>query len=92
MYIPYLPHTYSSFPRTVIDFCLTKNLVCDVETNFTSLQVQWAAKANCVQRMGRAGRVSDGRVYRFVTRRFYRDKLSDHGVPEMLVRIGAGCV
>ena len=40
----------SSF--SVIDFCLTKNLTCDFETNYTSLQVDWASKANCRQREG----------------------------------------
>ncbi len=41
----------------VIDFCLTKNLVADPETNYVSLQLQWADHNSCVQRMGRAGRV-----------------------------------
>ena len=38
---------------SVIDFCLTKNLVCDFETNYTSLQLHWASKANCKQRKGK---------------------------------------
>ena len=37
---------------SVIDFCLTKNLISDNDTNYTSLQVEWASKANCIQRKG----------------------------------------
>ena len=70
----------------VIDFCLTKNLCQDPETNFTSLQVQWASKSNCNQRKGRAGRVSDGRCYRMVYKKFYTEKLDDHTLPEMKVQ------
>ncbi|KAL4238351.1 ATP-dependent RNA helicase tdrd9 [Mactra antiquata] len=69
--------------KYVIDFCLTKNLVCDFETNYTSLQVHWASQANCTQRKGRAGRVSNGRVYRLVTRHFYENYLPEYGTPEM---------
>ena len=72
---------------TVIDFCLTKHMVCDQETNYSSLQIQWASHANCKQRKGRAGRVANGRVYRFVTRKFYEDNLPDYSTPEMQVSI-----
>ncbi len=41
----------------VIDFCLTKNLVADPETNYVCLKLQWADKNSCEQRKGRAGRV-----------------------------------
>lgn len=56
---------------SVIDFCLTKHLVCDPVTNFTSLRLTWASHSNCKQRAGRAGRVKDGRVYRMVPQYFY---------------------
>ncbi|XP_060606288.1 ATP-dependent RNA helicase TDRD9-like isoform X2 [Ruditapes philippinarum] len=69
--------------KYVIDFCLTKNLVCDFDTNYTSLQVHWASVANCTQRKGRAGRVSNGRVYRLVTRHFFEHRLPEYGTPEM---------
>ncbi len=36
----------------VIDFCLNKEMVCDPETNYSCLQLVWAAKANCDQRRG----------------------------------------
>ena len=50
----------------VIDFCLTKKLICDNATNYAALQLVWADKASCEQRKGRAGRVKSGRVYRMV--------------------------
>lgn len=69
--------------KYVIDFCLTKNVMTDSNTNFSSLQLQWASKANCMQRAGRAGRVMSGRVYRLVPKSFYQ-RLPDYGIPEML--------
>ncbi|XP_071787183.1 ATP-dependent RNA helicase TDRD9-like [Asterias amurensis] len=69
--------------KYVIDFMLTKCMICDPETNFQSLKVQWASKANATQRKGRAGRVSSGRVYRLVSKRFYEDYMNDYGIPEM---------
>jgi hypothetical protein len=36
----------------VIDFCLSKEMVCDPETNYSCLQLVWASKANCDQRRG----------------------------------------
>uniref|UniRef100_A0A1B0DPY2 Uncharacterized protein n=1 Tax=Phlebotomus papatasi TaxID=29031 RepID=A0A1B0DPY2_PHLPP len=61
--------------KFVVDFCLTKNLRVDTTTNFSSLQMEWASLDNCIQRSGRAGRVMDGRVYRLVTKQFYRPML-----------------
>ncbi|KOB65008.1 putative ATP-dependent RNA helicase, partial [Operophtera brumata] len=69
-------------PPGLIDYCLMKTLVADDQTNFTSLQLSWAAKANCEQRAGRAGRVRDGRVYRLVNDKFY-NSLPDEGTPEI---------
>lgn len=37
---------------SVIDFCLTKTVLCDPVTNYPSLQLQWASKGNCQQRKG----------------------------------------
>ncbi|XP_048486162.1 probable ATP-dependent RNA helicase spindle-E [Plutella xylostella] len=68
--------------KYVIDFCLMKILVADEQTNFTSLQLHWAAKNNCEQRAGRAGRVRDGRVYRLVTDKFY-ETLPQECAPEI---------
>ncbi|GAB1603284.1 ATP-dependent RNA helicase TDRD9-like [Argonauta hians] len=69
--------------KYVIDFCLTKNLMCDPQTNFTSLQLDWASRANCIQRKGRAGRVSNGRVYRLISREFWNKHIPDYNTPEM---------
>uniref|UniRef100_T1JGF2 Probable ATP-dependent RNA helicase spindle-E n=1 Tax=Strigamia maritima TaxID=126957 RepID=T1JGF2_STRMM len=66
-----------------IDFCLTKNLVCDRQTNYTSLQMEWASKANCKQRKGRTGRIGKGRVYRMVPENFFRNCLPEYATPEM---------
>ncbi|XP_017053534.1 probable ATP-dependent RNA helicase spindle-E [Drosophila ficusphila] len=68
----------------VIDFCLTKVLVTDSATGFSSLRLTWASKANCRQRAGRVGRLRSGRVYRMVKKSFYHQNLSEYGVPEML--------
>ena len=38
----------------VIDFCLTKNLVCDTDTHYTHLQLEWASHSNCTQRKGKS--------------------------------------
>ncbi|XP_059618224.1 probable ATP-dependent RNA helicase spindle-E [Phlebotomus argentipes] len=69
--------------KYVIDFCLTKSLRVDSATNFSTLQLEWASLDNCRQRSGRAGRVMDGRVYRMVTKSFYRNQLPKHITPEM---------
>ncbi|XP_015515166.1 probable ATP-dependent RNA helicase spindle-E [Neodiprion lecontei] len=70
--------------KYVIDFCLTKVLVTDPNTNFQCLEMTWASKANCDQRAGRAGRVMNGRVYRMVPENFYMSVLPEEGDPEML--------
>uniref|UniRef100_A0A1A9X2C1 Probable ATP-dependent RNA helicase spindle-E n=1 Tax=Glossina brevipalpis TaxID=37001 RepID=A0A1A9X2C1_9MUSC len=69
--------------KYVIDFCLTKLLTTNSESNFTSLQLHWASQANCRQRAGRTGRLMNGRVYRLVERSFY-EKMDEFGIPEML--------
>ncbi|XP_071453953.1 probable ATP-dependent RNA helicase spindle-E [Hetaerina americana] len=70
--------------KFVIDFCLTKHLIVDSQTSFSSLQTTWAAKTNCIQRSGRVGRVCDGRVYRMVPKDFYMKYLRNENIPEIL--------
>uniref|UniRef100_A0A8C9K803 ATP-dependent RNA helicase TDRD9 n=1 Tax=Panthera tigris altaica TaxID=74533 RepID=A0A8C9K803_PANTA len=70
--------------KYVIDFCLTRTLVCDEDTNYQSLRLSWASKTSCNQRKGRAGRVSKGRCYRLIHRDFWDSSIPDHIVPEML--------
>lgn len=48
----------------VIDFCLSKHLVCDTETHFPVLQLEWASKISCRQRAGRTGRVKAGKYHK----------------------------
>uniref|UniRef100_UPI00398E9638 ATP-dependent RNA helicase TDRD9 isoform X3 n=1 Tax=Pristiophorus japonicus TaxID=55135 RepID=UPI00398E9638 len=38
--------------KYVIDFCLTRILVCDDDTNYQSLRLSWASKMSCNQRKG----------------------------------------
>lgn len=66
----------------VIDFCLTKQLLVDQESGLQTLKIQWATQANCTQRAGRAGRVTDGRVFRLVYENFYAN-LEKHPTPEI---------
>uniref|UniRef100_A0A8C0V1W8 RNA helicase n=1 Tax=Cyanistes caeruleus TaxID=156563 RepID=A0A8C0V1W8_CYACU len=70
--------------KYVIDFCLTKILFYDKETNYQSLRLCWASKTNCNQRRGRAGRVSKGFCYRLIRRDFWADCIPEKSEPEML--------
>ncbi|NXG46955.1 TDRD9 helicase, partial [Psilopogon haemacephalus] len=70
--------------KYVIDFCLTRTLVCDEETKYRSLRLCWASKTNCNQRKGRAGRVSQGYCYRLVYRNFWTSFIPEKSVPEIL--------
>ncbi|XP_056089120.1 ATP-dependent RNA helicase TDRD9 [Rhinichthys klamathensis goyatoka] len=70
--------------KYVIDFCLVRQLVCDKETNYRSLRINWASKTSCNQRRGRAGRVSKGFCYRLVSRHFWEHEIPDFTIPEML--------
>lgn len=67
----------------VVDFCLTKKLIADPNTNYASLHLAWADKNSCDQRRGRAGRVRSGRVYRLVFKDFYERVLLNEHDPEM---------
>lgn len=67
----------------VIDFCLTKAMTVDPISKYLCLRLEWASHVNCEQRAGRVGRVSNGRVYRLVTKEFYQ-KLQKKGDPEIL--------
>uniref|UniRef100_A0A8C8R6E9 ATP-dependent RNA helicase TDRD9 n=1 Tax=Pelusios castaneus TaxID=367368 RepID=A0A8C8R6E9_9SAUR len=70
--------------KYVIDFCLTRTLICDEDTNYQSLRLCWASKTSCNQRKGRAGRVSKGYCYRLVHRDFWTNSIPEYAVPEML--------
>ncbi|KAJ6661880.1 hypothetical protein lerEdw1_013051, partial [Lerista edwardsae] len=70
--------------KYVIDFCLTRTLVCDEDTNYQSLRLCWASKNSCNQRRGRAGRVSKGYCYRLVCKNFWTNYIPDSTIPEMM--------
>ncbi|XP_029140467.1 ATP-dependent RNA helicase TDRD9 [Protobothrops mucrosquamatus] len=70
--------------KYVIDFCLTKHLVCDEDTNYQSLRLCWASKNSCDQRRGRAGRVSKGYCYRLVYKDFWANCIPESTMPEMM--------
>ncbi|XP_061468264.1 ATP-dependent RNA helicase TDRD9 isoform X2 [Rhineura floridana] len=70
--------------KYVIDFCLTRNLVCDEDTNYQSLRLCWASKNSCNQRRGRAGRVSKGYCYRLVYKDFWANCIPETTIPEMM--------
>ncbi|XP_044292607.1 ATP-dependent RNA helicase TDRD9 [Varanus komodoensis] len=69
--------------KYVIDFCLTRTLVCDEDTNYQSLRLCWASKNSCNQRRGRAGRISKGYCYRLVCKDFWANCIPESSVPEM---------
>ena len=69
----------------MIDFCLVKQLSCDWETNFCTLRTEWASLASLTQRQGRAGRVSNGRCYRLISREFLSKHILSYSIPEMQV-------
>ena len=69
--------------KYVIDFGLTKELYCDPFTNYTHLRLEWASKSSMQQRLGRAGRVSDGTCYRLIPRQFYEDR-DEYAKPPIL--------
>jgi ATP-dependent RNA helicase DHX36 len=48
------------------------------------LQTTWVAKANCVQRMGRAGRVRPGVCFRLFSKSRYETAMKEFMVPELL--------
>nr|XP_025037376.1 ATP-dependent RNA helicase TDRD9 isoform X2 [Pelodiscus sinensis] len=70
--------------KYIIDFCLTRTLVCDEDTNFQSLRLCWASKTSCNQRKGRAGRVSKGYCYRLIYKDFWTNYIPENAIPEIL--------
>lgn len=69
---------------SVIDFCLTRILITDADTNFTSLRLEWASRNNCEQRAGRTGRVMPGKCFRLVSQEFYTKKMPPAASPEII--------
>ena len=67
----------------VVDCGKAKMKSFDVESNSSELKVDWISKANAKQRMGRAGRIRKGQVFKMYTQS--RElKLGDFMVPEIV--------
>lgn len=69
--------------KYVVDFLLTKENHYDPASRSESLQLTWCSQANAKQRLGRAGRVSNGFCFRMVTKNFYTNSMPEYPVPEM---------
>lgn len=69
--------------KYVIDFMLTKELHYDPVTKSESLILSWVSKASSKQRAGRAGRVSEGVVFRICTENFFKNSIPEYPKPEM---------
>ncbi|XP_055325146.1 probable ATP-dependent RNA helicase spindle-E isoform X2 [Sitodiplosis mosellana] len=70
--------------KYVLDFCRTRIMMTDTITNFSALQLTWAARSSCIQRAGRTGRVMNGRCYRFVENHFYYNVMNENAIPELV--------
>lgn len=68
----------------MIDFCLVKELRCNYRTSSEILMLNWASKASCNQRSGRAGRVKEGIVFRLVDSSFFNKGMDSFSTPEIL--------
>ena len=69
--------------KYVVDFMLTKELNYDPTTKSESLNLSWVSKASSKQRAGRAGRVSNGFVFRLCPKKFYDNSIPEYPKPEM---------
>ena len=67
----------------VLDIGFIKEADYDDKLNATQLVRTWVSKANAKQRRGRAGRVKEGKVYRFYSRVRHDFLMSDFQVPEI---------
>ena len=66
----------------VIDFCFSREMCFNSATMTENLVLVWAAQATMQQRAGRAGRVSEGIVYRLLPLDFFKI-LHEYPTPEM---------
>ena len=57
--------------KIVIDFCLNRKIFSNRYKGISKFETLLASKANLLQRSGRVGRVSDGKVYRMIDRETY---------------------
>lgn len=69
--------------KYVIDFMVTKELYYDPVSKSEALQLHYSSKASSKQRAGRAGRVSDGFVFRMCSQQFFDNGIPEYPKPEM---------
>lgn len=70
------------FCKTVVDFCLTRKNITIKIKGYSRFETRVASKANLLQRAGRVGRISDGVVYRLISKELY-SKLDEFDIPEI---------
>ncbi|OAF64760.1 G4-resolvase 1 [Intoshia linei] len=68
--------------KYVIDSGFEKLRVYNVKSNIESLYIMPISKSSAIQRAGRAGRLTDGEVYRLYTKKAY-DNFRDNVIPEI---------
>ena len=67
----------------VVDSGKAKIKMFDPQKNFATLQPEWISQANAKQRMGRAGRLQPGEVYKMYSK-VRQDSLQEYMAPEMV--------
>lgn len=76
----------------VIDSGKVKMSNFDIEHNIATLKPEWIARANALQRKGRAGRIQPGVCYHLFTR-WRESQLDDYPLPEILrIRLEELCL
>lgn len=68
--------------KIVIDLCLTRKIFSNSVSGISRFETRLASKANLSQRAGRVGRVSNGTVYRLISRSDY-ESLAEYDIPEI---------
>ncbi|PHH52500.1 putative ATP-dependent RNA helicase ucp12 [Ceratocystis fimbriata CBS 114723] len=67
----------------VLDSGKVKEISYDPVNNMRRLEENWASKAACKQRRGRAGRVQQGTCYKLYTRKLEAESMADRPDPEI---------
>ncbi|KAL5606143.1 hypothetical protein BROUX41_006089 [Berkeleyomyces rouxiae] len=67
----------------VLDSGKVKEVSYDPVNNMRRLEENWASKAACKQRRGRAGRVQQGTCYKLYTRKLEAESMADRPDPEI---------
>ncbi|XP_076380090.1 ATP-dependent RNA helicase DHX30 isoform X1 [Megalopta genalis] len=68
--------------KYVIDTVRKRDIIWDTDSCSYTITTHWVSKANILQRRGRAGRVSPGESYHFITKDIY-NQLNEFPEPEI---------